>query len=66
MRNNKIYGNKHISLSYGELNQDKIISKYIHLNLSILSIMIELEPDYIMFSIGLFKTLRTNFTFILE
>jgi len=57
-----IIGNNYISLSTGEYNKEKEITKFIHINLIFISLMVQLEETYIMFTISLFKKIETNIT----
>tara|TARA_R100000306_G_C4267330_1_gene88340 strand:+ start:129 stop:317 length:189 start_codon:yes stop_codon:yes gene_type:complete len=57
-----IIGNNYISLSTGEHKKEKEITKFIHINLIFISLMVQLEETYIMFTISLFKKIEANIT----
>tara|TARA_R100000687_G_C6354102_1_gene120266 strand:+ start:42 stop:230 length:189 start_codon:yes stop_codon:yes gene_type:complete len=57
-----IIGNNYISLSTGEYEKEKEITKFIHINLIFISLMVQLEETYIMFTISLFKKIEANIT----
>ena len=57
-----IIGNNYIFLSAGEYEKEKEITKFIHINLIFISLMVQLEETYIMFTISLFKKIEANIT----
>ena len=57
-----IIGNNYIFLSTGEYEKEKEITKFIHINLIFISLMVQLEETYIMFTISLFKKIEANLT----
>ena len=57
-----IIGNNYIFLLTGEYEKEKEITKFIHINLIFISLMVQLEETYIMFTISLFKKIEANIT----
>jgi|TARA_R100001530_G_C4172664_1_gene117126 hypothetical protein len=57
-----IIGNNYISLSIGEYKKEKEITKFIHINFILISLMVQLEETYIMFTLSLFKKIEANIT----
>jgi hypothetical protein len=57
-----VVGNNYISLSTGEYEKEKEITKFIHINFIFISAMVQLEETYIMFTISLFNKIEANIT----
>ena len=57
-----VVGNNYISLSTGEYEKEKEITKFIHINFIFISVMVQLEETYIMFTISLFNKIEANIT----
>jgi CTP:phosphocholine cytidylyltransferase-like protein len=61
-----ILGNEYIYFSAGESKQEKEITKFLDLKLLIISLTIQLEQSYILFSITFFNKFTTNLTLAIE
>jgi len=56
-------GNKYLGLVVSDLIQEGEITKFINLKIYPLSLLVQLEATYIMFSISIFNKIRANLTF---
>jgi hypothetical protein len=61
-----IIGNNYISLSISEYEKEKKTTKFIHINFILISLMIQLEKTYIMFTISLFDKIEANITLLVN
>jgi len=55
-------GNKYLGLVAKELKQEDEVTKFINLKIYPLSLLLQLEATYILFSISIFNKLRANLT----
>ena len=55
-------GNKYLGLVASELIQKDEVTKFINLKIYPLSLLVQLEATYILFSISIFNKLRANLT----
>ena len=55
-------GNKYLGLVAKELKQEDEVTKFINLKIYPLSLLVQLEATYILFSISIFNKLRANLT----
>jgi hypothetical protein len=59
-------GNNYISLLTGKYEKEKEITKFIHINFLFISLIVQLEETYIMFTISLFNKIEANITLLVN
>ena len=61
-----IIGNKYVHLAADQTIQEGEVTKYLNIKIYPISLLIQLEPTYILISISMFTKIRANLTLCVE
>ena len=61
-----IIGNKYVYLAADQTIQEGEVTKYLNIKIYPLSLLIQLEPTYILISISMFTKIRASLTLCVE
>jgi len=61
-----IIGNKYVHLATDQIIQKGEVTKYLNIKIYPLSLLLQLEPTYILISISMFTKIRANLSLCVE